>query len=349
MSTASIERELNDIERRLDLVDPFAAELGKRSLARQAADKFRSLTTKARQWFASAVDFLHLGAIRGVVGEGVAKVRSLVGRVLIPVRKIGWFNIAGAMLTCQKGREITDTVVRKTASVATLPVRMAWKPTSWLLRKVGLSRVVDWVENKAFNAEYFVCEKYAQAMDWLDEREHAGAMRWARSFYQAGVTQRAINSFAPTNLRTPLYIGSLFVPNLGVGGGKGENKLSIVVDTVKTRAHEVAEEIAEAATPVEPVVTLVEEPTAKTEVKTEAAVLIHGIILGSGKKVRLQKLTAADGVVTYRYNGRTYAEGKLPGNLQIEDQMAAAEATPMPNRAARRAAGERGPKAEATV
>lgn len=309
--------------------------------ARTWRDRITSAPQALKGYLLSVLKWMHAESLVSGANSAYQRGRDLFVRVTGPIRKIGLFNILGALLTCKGGRDILRAAGRTAYRVVSAPVRFVGRVFGWVGRHIGLSNAVDWVDAKYHQAIDYVEGKLSGAMTWLDEREHSGAMRWARPFFQGAVVSRGIRHYAPANLKTPLYIANLFLPAFGVGkrpvdgqvpdGLTTESKLDIVKDAADTAKTEVEDRLGKATEKDADNVTPM--PVAKEVIEK-----FEGTIVGSGKKAHYQRVTKADGTVVYRWMGREYTEAEIPSHVVLAD--AASTTSPEPpemNRAARRA------------
>lgn len=210
-------------------------------------DRLRSIPRRLRAWVRSVWETARGTQIKGAMRSGLGSARSLLGRVLAPVRAIGPWNIVGALLTCQQGRDLVRKVADTVVRVVTAPFRLVGKGIAWVLNKFGWGRkVVAATQQQAIKTGEWVATKFDAGMTWLDEREFAGGMRWARAYFQGKVMGGLIRSFVPKQYRTGAYIASLFVPTLGVRGGGTESKTTLL-NATEARVADEAERIAKAA------------------------------------------------------------------------------------------------------
>lgn len=319
----------------------MAALLEEKAEARSWRDRIASAPKALKGWLNSMFEWMRLNKAKDAFGGVWNRGRELLVKVFGPVRKIGLFNIFGALLTCKGGRDILRSVGRTSYRVVSAPIRFAGRALGWIGRHIGLSSAVDWVDRKYHDAVDWASSKLSAGMDWLDEREHAGAMRWARPYFQGAVVGRAIRNYAPANLRTPLYIANLFIPTIGVGkrpvdgvtvdGLTTESKLEVVKDAAETAKSEVEDKMGKATQKDADNVT-------PMPISKEVVEKFEGIRVGSGKKVHYQRITKVNGDVVYKLDGHEYTEAEIPQHVKLVES--AAGTTPEPpdmNRAARRA------------
>lgn len=362
MATARTTTTTSVDEEFIDIVDKnklgMAAELDRREETRSLRDRFWAAPKALRRYMDRVVHWAHAESVVGGAKSIWTRARGMLSKVTGPLRRIGFVNLLGAALTCQRGRDLVRAGVGHVANAVMFVPKMAGRFLGWVGRKIGLGSTVDSIEKRYKDIEFWVQDKFSQAMDWLDDHEHHGAMRWGRSVYQSTVISRTINlAPIPDQLRTPAHIASLLIPNVGVGKKidkdktTSESKWSVVKDTFDSgepRNTSMSDAKADPTPKPKPSpVKAVPSPApakatvpATPVVPPEVVEAIEGVIAGSGKKVTINRVTTTNGVVSYEYEGKTYAETDLPGNITlVSTETAVATTTPPPplNRAARRA------------
>lgn len=354
MATARTTTTTSVDEEFIDIVDKnklgMAAELDRREESRTLRDRFWAAPKALKRYMERVVEWAHAESAVGGIKSVWVRARGMLSKVTGPLRKIGFLNLLGAALTCQRGRDLIRSGVGHVANAVMFLPKMAGRFLGWVGRKIGLGSTVDSIEKRYKDIEFWVQDKFSQAMDWLDEHEYHGAMRWGRSVYQSTVVSRTINlAPIPDGLRTPAHIASLLIPNVGVGKREekdkttSESKWSVVKDTFdggeakNTSMSDAKQDPRPKPSPVKAVPTPPKTPVVAPEV-VEA---IEGVVAGTGQKVRLNRATKLDGTVTYEYEGKIYSETDLPSHITLTStETTVATTTPPPpmTRAAQRAA-----------
>lgn len=344
MSAMTMEAPVNGASTR----EAMREVLDEREASRALGDRLRTLPQRARDYVAGVFRYLRLNRAADTFSTAWERVRPILARILGPIKVIGILNIVGALLTAQSGRQLVRSAAETAARIITWPFRMAGRLLAWVGRTVGLGGAVAEVEFQWIRGKIWVRTNFAKAMAWLDEREHHGAMRWGRSFFQTAIAGRIIRRYAPENLRGLFWVAFLFVPNLGVGpNSNSESKFSVLKDTVPNmEAKDLS--TTDAKGDPKPKVKTEKHTTTKTTVEgpegkatatvqTEATETItkEKFTLLGGKKVTALKITAPDGTVSYKMNGQDYTQESLAlvvRELSENDP----EALPQMNRAVRR-------------
>jgi hypothetical protein len=355
MSTATLERPAAIVppQREMNDREAFRAELDSREATRSLGDRIRSAPKALKGWYRGVLDTVRASSIGGTISDAGRSALGLLGRVMGPVKVVGLMNIFGALLTCGQGRRIIRKTVTTTYRIVTAPLRWAGRMVAGVLNRFGWGkRVVTAVTEKVDQAEAYVGGKFEAAMTWMDEREFSGGMRWGRAFYQGQITGRTVKHYAPENLKTPLYIATMFLPTVGTSLGM-ESKTNLVSSTARS-ASVVAQEVSQTAQVVEEAL-----ETPAQDWKVEYVQTFDGTTLS-----RTQMFTDADGDRWIKLGGQLFEANDIPegwkygraaevaaqtAGLQAQAERAAASSNgdaPLP-RAAQREADKQAKKATA--